>query len=154
MKLKDLEIFIVGNPAPGWGGKYFIFVKLISDNGLIGFGEVYSSSIGPLVMKKVIEDVFQRHMKGEKPENIELMFRRVYSSGFTQRPDLTVIGAFSGLEIACWDLIGKYYEKPIYSFLGGAMQKRIRAYSYIYPLENHDRDSFWSNPDMAAESAR
>jgi len=154
MKLKDLEIFIVGNPPPGWGGKYFIFVKLISDNGFIGYGEVYSASIGPSSMKTVIEDVFYRHMKGENPENIELMFRRVYSSGFTQRPDLTVIGAFSGLEIACWDMIGKYYQKPIYSFFGGAMQKKIRAYSYIYPLEHHDKDSFWRNPNMAVESAR
>ena len=71
MKLKDLEIFIVGNPPPGWGGKYFIFVKLISDNGFIGYGEVYSASIGPSSMKTVIEDVFYRHMKGENPENIE-----------------------------------------------------------------------------------
>ena len=40
MKLKDLEIFIVGNPPPGWGGKYFIFVKLLTDNGIVGYGEV------------------------------------------------------------------------------------------------------------------
>ena len=44
-------------------------------------------------MRAVIEDVFARHMQGENPENIELMFRRAYSSGFTQRPDPTVIGA-------------------------------------------------------------
>jgi galactonate dehydratase len=58
-------------------------------------------------MRAVIEDVFARHMEGESPENIELMFRRVYSSGFTQRPDPTVMGAFSGLEMACWDILGK-----------------------------------------------
>jgi len=46
-------------------------------------------------------------LSGENPENIELMFRRVYSSGFTQRPDPTAMGAFSGLEIACWDILGK-----------------------------------------------
>ena len=28
MKLKDLEIFVVGTPPPGWGGRYWIFVKL------------------------------------------------------------------------------------------------------------------------------
>ena len=47
-------------------------------------------------MRAVITDVFTRHMADENPENIELMFRRAYSSGFTQRPDLTVMGAFSG----------------------------------------------------------
>ena len=48
-------------------------------------------------MRAVIEDVFERHMMGTSPEDIELMYRRVYSSGFTQRPDPTVMGAFAGL---------------------------------------------------------
>jgi len=154
MKLKELKVFIVGNKHPGWGGKYFIFVKLTTNNGFFGYGEVYSASISPEKMTYVIEDIFERHMKGENPENIELMFRRVYSSGFTQRPDPTIIGAFSGLEIACWDILGKSCDKPIYSLLGGAMQKRIRSYTYLYPLPHHDHKKFWSNPDMAVESAR
>ncbi|MBT4132870.1 MAG: mandelate racemase/muconate lactonizing enzyme family protein, partial [Rhodobacterales bacterium] len=107
MKLKDLEVFIVKNPPPGWGGRYFIFVKLTTDNGIIGYGEVYSASVGPKAMEVIINDVFERHMMNENPENIEMMFRRTYSSGFTQRPDLSIIGAFSGLEIACWDILGK-----------------------------------------------
>ena len=98
MELKELKVFIVGNTHPGWGGKYFVFVKLTTNNGFVGYGEVYSASISPEKMTYVIEDIFERHMKGENPENIELMFRRVYSSGFTQRPDPTIIGAFSGLE--------------------------------------------------------
>ena len=154
MELKELKVFIVGNKHPGWGGKYFVFVKLTTNNGFVGYGEVYSASISPEKMTYVIEDIFERHMKGENPENIELMFRRVYSSGFTQRPDPTIIGAFSGLEIACWDILGKSCNKPIYSLLGGAMQKRIRSYTYLYPLPHHDHKKFWSIPDMAVESAR
>ena len=73
MKLQDLEIFIVGNPPPGWGGRYFIFVKLTTNTGITGYGEVYSASIGPHTMKSVIEDVFERHMMGENPENIEIL---------------------------------------------------------------------------------
>ena len=121
--------------------KFFLFVSIFT-------------SISPEKMTYVIEDIFERHMKGENPENIELMFRRVYSSGFTQRPDPTIIGAFSGLEIACWDILGKSCDKPIYSLLGGAMQKRIRSYTYLYPLPHHDHKKFWSSPDMAVESAR
>ena len=52
-------------------------------------------------MRAVIADVFERHMASENPENVDMMFRRAYSAGVTQRPDLTVMGAFSGLEIAC-----------------------------------------------------
>ena len=153
MRLKDLEIFVVGTPPPGWGGRYWIFVKVTTDNGIVGYGEVYASSVGPEAMQSVIEDVFNRHMMGENPENIELMFRRAYSSGFTQRPDLTVMGAFSGLEIACWDILGKSHERPVYALLGGLMNERIRSYTYLYPLPHHNINDFWLSPEMAAESA-
>ena len=69
--LKDLEIFVVGTPPPGWGGRYWIFVKVTTDDGIVGYGEVYASSVGPDAMRSVIEDVFNRHMLGENPENIE-----------------------------------------------------------------------------------
>ena len=153
MKLKALEVFIVGNPPPGWGGRYFIFVKLTTDSGIVGYGEVYAAAVGPKAMEVVIHDVFERHMAGENPENIEMMFRRCYSSGFTQRPDPTVIGAFSGMEMACWDILGKAHGRPVYALLGGLMNERIRAYTYIYPLPHHDINKFWGSPEMTAESA-
>ncbi len=153
MKLQDLDIIVTAPPAPGWGGRYWILVKVTTDTGITGWGECYASSIGPEAMRPVIEDVFARHMQGENPENIELMFRRTYSSGFTQRPDLTVMGAFSGLEIACWDILGKARERPVYALLGGQMNARIRAYTYLYPLPHHDTTNFWTSPEMAAESA-
>lgn len=153
MKLQDLDIIVTAPPAPGWGGRYWILVKLTTDNGITGWGECYASSVGPNAMRAVIEDVFARHMAGESPENIELMFRRAYSSGFTQRPDLTVMGAFSGLEIACWDILGKARGRPVWALLGGRMNDRIRAYTYLYPLPKHDMTAFWTSPEMAAEAA-
>ncbi|MEM9577997.1 MAG: mandelate racemase/muconate lactonizing enzyme family protein [Pseudomonadota bacterium] len=153
MKLKNLDIIVTAPPAPGWGGRYWILVKLTTDDGIIGWGECYAASVGPKAMRAVIEDVFDRHMAGENPEDIELMFRRVYSSGFTQRPDLTVIGAFSGLEIACWDILGKARDRPVHALLGGRMNERIRAYSYLYPLPHHSLEDFWTSPALAAEAA-
>jgi galactonate dehydratase len=153
MKLADLDIIVTAPPAPGWGGQYWILVKLTTDTGVVGWGECYASSVGPGAMRHVIEDVFDRHMAGENPENIELMYRRAYSSGFTQRPDLTVMGAFSGLEIACWDILGKHRGRPVWALLGGLMNERIRAYSYLAPMPHHDIDAFWTSPDMAAEAA-
>ena len=153
MKLADLDIIVTAPPAPGWGGRYWIFVKVTTDTGITGWGECYASTVGPDAMRAVIEDVFARHMQGENPENIEKMFRRVYSSGFTQRPDLTVMGAFSGLEIACWDILGKDRGRPVWALLGGRMNDRLRAYTYLYPLPHHDHGPFWVSPEMAAESA-
>lgn len=153
MKLKHLEIFVVSPPAPGWGGRYWIFPKLTTDTGLVGYGECYASTVGPDAMRAVIEDVFHRHMDGENPENIELMFRRAYSAGFTQRPDPTVMGAFSGLEIACWDILGKARGRPVYALLGGKMNARVRSYTYLYPDEGDDAAEFWVNADMNARAA-
>lgn len=155
MKLKDLEVFVVGTPPGSWGGRYFVFVKLTASNGISGIGEVYAASVGPETMTVVIKDVFARHMQGENPQNIEKMYRRVHASGFTLRPDPTLMGAFSGLEIACWDIVGKALEQPVHMLLGGQTNDRLRAYSYIYPFEgqDHDPDTFFSHPDKMAESA-
>jgi L-alanine-DL-glutamate epimerase-like enolase superfamily enzyme len=153
MRLDSCDILVTAPPAPGWGGRYWILVKLTTDTGITGWGECYAASVGPDAMRAVITDVFDRHMAGENPENIELMFRRAYSAGFTQRPDLTVMGVFSGLEIACWDILGKDRDRPVWALLGGKINDKLRAYSYLYPLPSHDISAFWSSPDMAAESA-
>ncbi|MDN5788580.1 mandelate racemase/muconate lactonizing enzyme family protein [Pseudorhodobacter sp.] len=153
MRLQSLEIFTVAPPAPGWGGRYWTFTKLTTACGITGFGECYASTVGPKAMQAVIEDVFARHMEGENPENIEMMFRRAYSSGFTQRPDPTVIGAFSGLEIACWDIVGKARNRPVWALLGGMMNPRLRSYTYLYPQAGKESAEFWVSPDMAAEAA-
>ena len=154
MHLSDLDIIVTAPPAPGWGGRYWILVKLTTACGIIGWGEVYAASVGPEAMTAVIRDVFDRHMAGENPEQVELMARRAYSAGFTQRPDLTVMGAFSGLEIACWDILGKARDRPVHALLGGRINDRIRCYSYLYPLPHHDVSEFWTSPEMAADSAR
>jgi L-alanine-DL-glutamate epimerase-like enolase superfamily enzyme len=153
MRLKDLDIIVTAPPAPGWGGRYWIFVKVTTDDGITGWGECYAASVGPAAMRAVIEDVFARHMAGDSPENVEMMFRRAYSSGFTQRPDLTVMGAFSGLEMACWDILGKARGRPVWALLGGMMNARIRSYTYLYPEPGQEAADFWVDPDAAAEAA-
>lgn len=153
MKLQDLDIIVTAPPAPGWGGRYWILVKVTTDTGVVGWGECYAASVGPEAMKHVIRDVFERYFLGENPENVERMYRRTYSSGFTQRPDLTVMGAFSGLEIACWDILGKDRDRPVWALIGGMMNERVRSYTYLYPLPHHDMQSFWIDPDAAAEVA-
>ncbi len=154
MKLADCDVIVTAPPAPGWGGRYWILVKLTSDTGVAGWGECYAASVGPEAMRAVIGDVFGRHMAGENPENVELMFRRAYSSGFTQRPDLTVMGAFSGLEIACWDMVGRDRGRPVHALMGGRVNARIRAYTYLYPTRpSHGLPAFWGDAGQAAEAA-
>jgi 2-dehydro-3-deoxyphosphogalactonate aldolase len=152
MKLKKIKIFIVGNPPPHFGGRYWIFVKLITDKDIVGYGEIYSVPFHPNVVSKMIEDVFERYVKDKDPFKIEKLWRTIYSSGYTQRPDISLMGIISGIEMACWDIIGKELGKPIYELLGGQVHKKLRAYTYLYPKKS-DKTDVYTNAELAAERA-
>ncbi|HJL57714.1 MAG: mandelate racemase/muconate lactonizing enzyme family protein [Pelagibacteraceae bacterium] len=151
MKIKKVETFIVGNPPPHYGGRYFILIKVTSNN-IIGWGECYAPPFHPRVVKKMIQDVSERFVIGSDPYKIENLFRNVYSTGYNQRPDISLMGILSGLEIACWDIIGKDLNKPVYELLGGQVREKLRSYTYLYP-RNTDKKNVYKDPDLAAERA-
>jgi 2-dehydro-3-deoxyphosphogalactonate aldolase len=153
MKLTGIETFVVGNPPPHFGGRYFVFVKLSTDNGSTGLGEAYCVPFSPHLVAKLCEDVFARYLEGQDPHDIEAMWRRVYSSGFSQHPDLTMMGVLSALEMACWDIVGKEAGQPVYKLLGGQVHERLRAYTYIYTRPD-DKTDVYHDPDLAAERAQ
>lgn len=152
MKIIDVKTFVVGNPPPGFGGRYFVFLKLITDAGIEGLGEVYSVPFHPSVVEKMIVDIVERCVVGKEAYDIERIWRSVYSSGFTQHPDLTVMGILSGIEMACWDIIGKDVGKPVYKLLGGQVHEKLRSYTYIYPKPG-DKTDVYADPVLAAERA-
>jgi galactonate dehydratase len=152
MKLTTIETFVVGNPPPHYGGRYFVFVKLTTDAHVEGIGEAYCVPFEPHLVAKMLEDVFERYLCNEDPHDVEKMWRRVYSAGFTQHPDLTLMGVLSALEMACWDIVGKEAGQPVYNLLGGRVHERLRSYTYIYPRPG-DRTDVYRDPDLAAERA-
>jgi galactonate dehydratase len=152
MKLSDIKTFVVGNPPPHNGSRYFVFVKLITDGRVEGIGEAYCVPFDPHLVARMIEDIFERYLKDQDPHDIEMMWRRVYSAGFTQHPDLTLMGVLSALEMACWDIIGKEAGQPVYKLLGGRVHERLRTYTYIYARAD-DRSDVYMDPDLAAERA-
>ena len=153
MRVAELETFVVGNPPPSFGGRYFLFVKLTTDCGIVGYGEAYGATFGPRVMEAAIADLFDRCLLGRDPFETENLFRRAYGQGFTQRPDVTVSAALSGLEIACWDIVGKALDQPVHRLLGGRVHERLRSYTYLYPRPNQDAATFYADPDASAEAA-
>jgi galactonate dehydratase len=164
MKITNIKTFVVANPPPHYGGPYWIFLKLTTDNGISGYGEVYSVPFHPRVVEGMIADVFERCVFGADPFNIERLWRVIYSSGYTQRPDTSILGILSGLEMACWDIIGKELNRPIYKLLGGQVHEKLRTYTYLYPkrpedssvISNYpvdDENSVYTNPILAAEVA-
>ncbi len=152
MKIVDFKTYVVANPPPHFGGRYFIFLKLTTDSGVEGFGEVYAATFGPHTVARMIEDVCERQVIGSDPFRIETLWRRVYSRGYSQRPDISLVGVLSGIEMACWDIVGKELGKHIYELLGGRVHEKLRSYTYIYPADG-DQSDVYSDPDLAAERA-
>ncbi|MCB0130310.1 MAG: mandelate racemase/muconate lactonizing enzyme family protein [Caldilineaceae bacterium] len=152
MKITDVKTFVVGNPPPHFGGRYWIFLKLTTDSGVSGYGEVYSVPFHPHVVEQMILDVCRRKVIGADPFKIEQLWRIIYSSGYTQRPDTSLLGILSGIETACWDIVGKELDRPVFDLLGGQVRERLRTYTYIYPAEG-DATDVYVDPDLAAQRA-
>jgi len=152
MKLESVKVFVVGNPPPSFGGRYFVFLKLRTQCGVEGVGEVYAGQFGPHVVAKMIEDVFKRRFEGQDPTEIESLWRRVHGSGFSLRPDPSLMGVMSGLEMACWDIVGKAVDRPVYALLGGKVRERLRTYTYIYP-DVGESEAIYRDAERSAERA-
>ncbi|MEQ8666515.1 MAG: mandelate racemase/muconate lactonizing enzyme family protein [Rhodospirillales bacterium] len=158
MKIREFKTFVVGNPPPRLGGRYFLFVKLITDDGIEGIGECYVATFGPKTVETMIADVCERHVIGADPHHVEKLWRRVYGSGYSLRPDISLVGVLSGIEMACWDIVGKAAGKPVYELLGGMVHDRLRTYTYLYPesgdvYPDPDKPNVYNDPDMAADVA-
>ena len=152
MLITELETFVVGNPPPHFGGRYFIFLKLTTDDGIEGIGEVYAATFDPHTVVRMIEDVFTHQVDGTDPHRIELLWRNVYGRGYSGRPDISLLGVLSGIEMACWDIVGKSAGKPVYELLGGLVHERLRGYTYLYGEPGDPADVYF-DPELAAERA-
>jgi galactonate dehydratase len=154
MRIQELKTFVVGNPPPSFGGRYFIFVKLTTNDGISGIGEIYCDTFGPEVIAAMVADVFARHVEGMDPFCIEALWRRVYGTGYSMRPDISLVSVLSGIEIALWDIKGKALGKPVHALLGGKVHEKLRSYTYIYPkIDEGESESIYWDPERSARRA-
>jgi len=107
MKITDVKTYVVENPPPHFGGRYWVFLKLTTDNGINGFGEAYSVPFHPQIVALMIEDVCNRYVISADPFKIERLWRIIYSSGYTQRSDLSIMGCSARLRWPAGILSGK-----------------------------------------------
>jgi galactonate dehydratase len=117
MKIVDVRTVVVGNPWKNW-----IFVVVETDEGLIGVGEATGGSeTQPRVAS--IEEV--KHLVvGMDPRNIHEIFHKLYLTAF-----LKVTPAMAGIEMACWDILGKSLGVPVHALLGGKVRDNVRVYA-------------------------
>jgi L-alanine-DL-glutamate epimerase-like enolase superfamily enzyme len=123
------------------------FVIIETDEGIQGIGEGY----GPesYIVKTIVERKFKPLLIGQDPLDIERLWRRMLMDQVYVYWDQKGQGvsAASGVDMALWDIAGKYYNVPIYKLLGGDAKGtgKVKAYA---------SDLFWDTPEIMAESAR
>ena len=124
MKVVDLKTMVIQNEEPYIGGRYLLFLQLITDEGIIGLGEritggAYSRNVGDLKSQiSLIEELVGQYVIGENPFNIERIWDRMYASRHDFRhPSLYATPVISGIDMALWDIVGKAANQPIYNLL-------------------------------------
>ncbi|MDQ0861887.1 galactonate dehydratase [Bacillus sp. V2I10] len=120
MKITSYELFQV---PPRW-----LFLKIETDEGIIGWGEPVIEGRAETVGTAVKE--LMEYLIGKDPLRIEDHWNYMYRSGF-YRGGPIFMSAIAGIDQALWDIKGKYYNAPIYQLLGGACRDSIRVYSWI-----------------------
>ena len=137
MKIVDVETMILALPniqERTDGSQDTIVVRVITDEGIVGIGEVDSS---PWVVKAIIEapksHTICRGLKecilGENPFHINQIWEKMYEGSIFFGRRGAAIQAMSGIDMALWDIMGKAAGKPVYELLGACYRKEIRAYA-------------------------
>lgn len=154
MRITNFEVFPVANPNPSVGGPVWMFVRLDTDAGVSGYGEIFTSSLysRPLTVARVVADLVEQFALGRDPADLERFFYSVYNSHYSRSPDLAKLAMASGVELAMWDILGKHLGRPVHALMGGRMRDRVRMYSYISAPHGMSSAEFWADSD--AISAR
>ena len=133
MKVTGIETILLDNVPPYRGGVKWLFIKLATDEGIVGLGERVTGGVKNLKAQiALLEDLCEQTVVGENPFNVELIWHRMFAGVHDYRhPSMDRTPAMSAIEMALWDIIGKATNQPIYNLLGGQYREKLRAYAYM-----------------------
>ena len=122
MKITDVITLVMGT---SW--RNLTFVKVETDEGITGISEVRMNNRTDALVA-YIDGAKRRHVIGSDPFNTEDLYQRMFRDDYGRAGEIVATG-ISVIEIACWDIIGKALNQPVYRLLGGACRDRIKAYA-------------------------
>jgi galactonate dehydratase len=124
LKITTVKTVVVHAQMRNW-----VFVKVETDQaGLYGWGEA-SLEWKTRSVVGAVED-FAPMIVGEDPSRIEHLYQKMYRQSFW-RAGIIGLSAISGIEQACWDILGKSLNMPVYKLLGGAVRDKVRMYTHL-----------------------
>lgn len=122
MRIVALETFLTNA-----GLRNYCFIRLTTDTGMTGVGEA-SLEWQERTTETLIHELFKdRYILGADPFDVESLASRMIRDQY--QGGAVAMTAISGLEIACWDLIGKACGQPVYKLLGGRCHERLQSYA-------------------------
>jgi galactonate dehydratase len=122
MRITAVEPLVLGT---SW--RNIVFIRVKTDEGLVGIGECTLQNREEGVLG-YLQGAARRHVIGSDPFNIEDLWLRMYRNDFW-RAGVMATTVMSGIEIACWDIIGKAVGQPVWRLLGGRCHEKLKAYA-------------------------
>lgn len=143
MKITDVQACVIGRNEPHSGGCVWTFVRVYTDEGIVGTGECNSAgTMSGFAVKQAILS-FKRWLVGQDPLNTgpiyETMRRWGRYGGTSSAP---IIFAVTGIENALYDIAGKALGVPVYKLLGGKFRDRIRLYADCHAGESNEPQAY------------
>jgi galactonate dehydratase len=126
----------------GTAWRNLVFVVVRTDEGLEGVGEVRMINQTDALLGYLAEAV-PNHVLGADPFAIEALVQRMWRGEYARAGGIAM-SALAVIEIACWDIVGKALDQPVFRLLGGPVRDRIKAYANGWytvertPEEFHD----------------
>lgn len=117
MKITEVQTHIVGNPWKNW-----VFVKVLTDEGISGVGEA-TAGLSAKPWEALAQEI-SRFVIGEDPRHPRRLWQKMYRGAYLKS---NVV--MNAIEIACWDILGKVLEAPLWQLLGGKQRPKLRVYA-------------------------
>jgi galactonate dehydratase len=122
MKISNVEVYLIPNPWKGW-----VFVRVLTSDGEEGVGEA-THYFGQRAVKSMYRDV-REFVLGKDPLDVEKIWWQMFRETGNPSKDSTKISLMSGIEVACWDIIGKHFGAPVHQFFGGMIRDKVKVYA-------------------------
>lgn len=121
MKITSIDTYIAGNPWKNW-----LFARVSTDEGIYGVGEGTLNYFGKTVETAIHE--LTPLILGMDPFQVETITQRLMRDVYSEGAQMQGC-AVAAIEIACWDIIGKACNQPVYNLWGGRCHEKLRAYA-------------------------
>ena len=115
-------------------------VKVETDEGLVGVGECRALNRTDGVLG-YLSEAAPRYVIGEDPFNVERLVARMFREDFGRAGEI-IMSVIALIEVACWDIIGKALNQPVYRLLGGAVRDNIKGYANGWYTGERSADEF------------